>query len=132
MSSGCPEERPSRGCRAPLGGSGRSSIAAADCGPMPDRSDLARLPDERLQAALVDLGRSLAWPVPSTRTEAADLAARARLTIERSGSRTPRPAWWQPALPRRRFGSSLALAAAALLVIAAIAGAIGLGLPGIR
>jgi hypothetical protein len=99
---------------------------------MADRRELARLPDADLEAALRDLGRSLAWPATSGTD---DVAARARRRIVAEGIR---PARRQAAGPRglgwlpRPFRSSLGIAIAALLVIAAIAGAIGLGVPGIR
>jgi hypothetical protein len=97
---------------------------------MSDRHDLARLPEPELELALRALGRALAWPTvePETGT---DPAARARRRIEAEGARPSHGSWWaRPA--RRRLGSSVGLAAAAVLLVAAIAAAIGFGLPGIR
>ena len=98
---------------------------------MADVRDLARLPEPELELALRELGRSLAWPAsPGATTD--DPAARARRRIVDAGIR-PGSRSWTPSWPRRRpLGSSLGLAFVALLVIAAIAAAIGLGLPGIR
>jgi hypothetical protein len=97
---------------------------------MTDRHDLARLPEPELEAALRDLGRELAWPTVEP-DAGADPAARARRRIEAASLRPGRGPWWaRPA--RRRLGSSLGLAAAAVLLIAAMAAAIGFGLPGIR
>jgi hypothetical protein len=103
--------------------------------------------DAELEAGLLDLGETLAVPVP---TEGRlDPARAARLRIEQgagsgAGSRpgagagagvaSRRPsqwAWLVPS-PRRRLGRGLAVALLAVLAIAAVAGAIGLGLPGIR
>jgi len=98
---------------------------------MTERSDRNRTVDERLRAMSDDelgaelsaLGRTLAWP--PTPAMASMVTAR----LERRQS-----AW-------RRFGQSLfgrparralVLALIALLVVAGIAGALGLGLPGIR
>ncbi|HET7471943.1 MAG TPA: hypothetical protein VFJ71_02350 [Candidatus Limnocylindrales bacterium] len=97
---------------------------------MPDARDLARLPEPELELALREVGRALAWPVAAT-AASDDAAARARRRIVEAGIRPARRSW--PAWPGRRpVGSSLGIAVAALLVIAAIAAAIGLGLPGIR
>jgi hypothetical protein len=89
--------------------------------------------DVELEGALRDLAGSLAIP---GRDATADLdpARRARLRIEQ-GEVGARPwgrwAWLGPS-PGRRFSRSLAFALVAVVVVAAIAGAIGLGLPGIR
>ena len=97
---------------------------------MSDRHDLARLSEPELEAALRDLGRALAWPTVEPETTS-DPAARARRRIEAAGTRPTGRSWW--ARPGgRRLGSSVGLAAAAVLLVAAIAAAIGFGLPGIR
>jgi hypothetical protein len=89
-----------------------------------------QLTEPELEVALRALGQGLAWPAPPANA-ANDSAARARRRIEAGGVRPGR--WsWRPGPARRPLGSSLGLAAAAVLVIAAIAAAIGLGLPGIR
>jgi hypothetical protein len=97
---------------------------------MADRRVFAQLPDPDLAAALRDLGSSLAWPGPSP--VAADPARRARLQIEA----VPRRASWRGFLHasgrRRRLRPALVLGLLAALAVGAIAGAIGLGLPGIR
>jgi hypothetical protein len=97
---------------------------------MADARELARMTEPELELALVELGRSLAWPAPTPAPE--DLATRARRRIVAEGIR-PTPAPWRLRAPRRRsLRSSLVLAAVAILLVAAIAAAIGLGLPGIR
>jgi len=105
---------------------------------------LAQLPDAAFEEALRDLGRSLAVPaVPasaaglSAGTTAIDPARRARLRIEAAGFGPARRGladrlglgWPTSARPMRR---GLVLAIAAILVLAAVAGAIGFGLPGLR
>jgi len=97
---------------------------------MADRRDLARLPEPELEAALLDLGRSLAWPEHPA-GPADDAAARARRRIAASGSRPGRPRPWA-FVPRRSLRISLVLAAAAILLLAVLAAAVGFGLPGIR
>jgi hypothetical protein len=103
---------------------------------MTDRRTLATLTDEALADALRDLGSALAVPLPEPAAVAADPARLARLRIEAEAlrSRPALPRRWLggPAILRRRAGRSLALALIAVALIAAIAGAIGLGLPGIR
>lgn len=89
-----------------------------------------QLTDPELELALRALGPALAWPSPAT-DAAIDPAARARRRIESDDVRAAR--WpWKRGPARRPLSSSIGLAAAAVLVIAAIAAAIGLGLPGIR
>jgi hypothetical protein len=107
---------------------------------------LHRLPDADLELALRGLQPSLAWPVAGSAAGGPDLAAAVRAAIE---SVEPAPAaaaapatgtrvdWagrtdrWRngPWRPARR---ALVLALLALLGLAAIAGAVGLGLPGLR
>jgi hypothetical protein len=97
--------------------------------------DPRRMPigDVELEAALRDLAGSLALPGQDG-AGVLDPARRARLRIEQ-GAAGVRPwrrwAWLAPS-PGRRLGRGLALALVALVVLAAIAGALGLGLPGIR
>ena len=86
-----------------------------------------------LEAALRDLAGSLAIPVLDG-AAGLDPARRARLRIEQGavGTRPWRRWAWLAPSPGRRFGRGLVLALVAVVVLAAIAGAIGLGLPGIR
>jgi hypothetical protein len=92
---------------------------------------LARLDDAELGDALRALSGAIDWPAgtPSTAT-GPDLATRVRMRLtdpdrRRSSSR----ARWSILRPVRR---SLILAVAVLLALAVIAGAVGLGLPGLR
>lgn len=89
--------------------------------------------DVELEAVLRDLAGSLALPGQDG-AAVLDPARRARLRIEQgAGAARPWGRWaWLAPSPGRRFGRGLVLALVALAVIAAIAGAIGLGLPGIR
>lgn len=84
--------------------------------------------DDELGAALRALAPAIATPAvgPAPDRPAGDPAQRARLRLEADAARPGGRRWsW----PVRR---SLLLATALLLVIAAVAGALGLGLPGIR
>jgi hypothetical protein len=101
---------------------------------MTDRP-LARLDDAALEAALRSLATAVDWPsaaptAPSGATAGPDIATRVRVHLS-SGERrrTTRP-WWR--LSGRPFRRSLVLAVAALLALAIVAGAVGLGLPGLR
>jgi hypothetical protein len=103
---------------------------------------LARLAsDDVLAAALVDLGRTLAMPddapgpslvAEPTMERNADPAGRARARIELAGAGAAlsRPRAIGPL--RRPARRALVLGLAAALALAAVAGAIGFGLPGIR
>jgi hypothetical protein len=95
-------------------------------GPTGDRP-LAALDDAGLVAALRSLEGGVDWPSPAL-PGGPDVAARvrARLVTEGPGRSSPARPWWRPA---RR---ALILAVAALLALAALAGAVGLGLPGLR
>lgn len=97
---------------------------------------LGRLDDAGLEGALRSLSDAIEWPTatptaPSGATAAPDIATRVRVRIasgERARGTRPR---WRPfgGWPIRR---SLVLAIAALLALAIVAGAVGLGLPGLR
>lgn len=98
---------------------------------------LSQRPDGDLEAALRRLAPAIDWPSAGGDPDGPDLAAAVRARMEAApGSagpvlptREPRPRWrwtWRPA---RR---ALVLALVALLALAAIAGAIGFGLPGLR
>ena len=86
------------------------------------------LPDDELIVALGALSETLAWPAPTLTPHGPDLATRVRARIAAAPpARAPRGRWsWWPA---RR---ALILAGAALLALAAVATAVGLGVPGIR
>lgn len=100
-------------------------------------ADLAlhRLPDTELEAALRGLEPAIAWPTAAV-AGGIDLAAVVRDRIE--GSTPTRTAGPVARLPRlgtwswRPARRALVLALVVLLALAAIAGAIGLGLPGLR
>ena len=87
-----------------------------------------RRPDADLEAALRDLGATLAWPSATAGPGAPDVAAIVRERIEAAAELPPtRRGWsWRPA---RR---ALVLAIIAVLAIAAVASAIGFELPGLR
>jgi hypothetical protein len=86
--------------------------------------------DDQLANELLDLGRVLAFPSIDGGGTEPDPAARARLRLVGDAPRRA-GGWWRPptALRLRR---AVVLAAIAVVIVAAIAGAIGLGLPGIR
>jgi hypothetical protein len=97
------------------------------------RQPLLGLSDESMAGVLRDLGGSIAYPSRAAEPGGVDLAARARARIVALDVRP------SPGSGRRRFGfgvrpvrRGLVLAIALLLVLAAIAGAVGLGLPGLR
>ena len=90
--------------------------------------------DVELEAALRDLGRTIAWPTAQATAGGLDLAGRTRLRLVADGSRRERRrivgSWWMPGrTPARR---ALGLALLLIVVAAAVAAAIGLGGPGIR
>ena len=97
---------------------------------------LHRRPDEAIEDALRLLSAEIAWPVAATSTGGPDIAAAvaARLVEEGRGTAESAPAlaparrrWtWSPA---RR---ALVVAIIVLLTFAALVGAGGLGLPGLR
>jgi hypothetical protein len=86
--------------------------------------------DAALGDALRDIAPALAYPAP-TAAAGTDLAARVRRQIVAAPPARPagRPLGWIGRHPVRR---SLLVAVVALLILAAIAGAVGLGVPGIR
>jgi hypothetical protein len=88
---------------------------------------LAVLDDAALEATLRAAVRSIEWPVASP-AAGPDIAARVRARLVAD----PRPARRRPWTAWRPVRRSLVLALAALLVLAAIAGAVGLGLPGLH
>lgn len=99
---------------------------------MADRID--RFGDAELEAALRDLGEALAIPAVAI-AGGLDPAARARVRISEDTAvaavRRRRWSWLAPTRGRR-VGRGVALGLVAVVALAAVAGAIGLGLPGIR
>jgi hypothetical protein len=98
---------------------------------------LGALSDDALAAALRELGGAIHVAVVSPAADGIDPARRARLRIEAAGARPQRGILdrlgFGPAAGRGRpLRRGLVLAVALLLVLAAIAGAIGFGLPGLR
>ncbi len=97
---------------------------------------LSQVPDDELGFALRGLSPAIDWPSAARDPDGLDLAATVRTRIEAatasggpvgSTGSPPRSRWtWRPA---RR---ALVLALVALLVLAAIVGAVGFGLPGLR
>src|SRR4051812_35297433 len=102
---------------------------------MADLRPFAQLPDSGLEDVLRDLGRAIATPAASA-PDGLDLARRARVRIEAAAVESRRRPTLFGGLRSRRairpVSRSLVLAIAAILVLAAIVGAIGLGLPGLR
>jgi hypothetical protein len=97
---------------------------------MTDRS-MAAFDDAALEGALRSLALAVDWPVATASPGAGpDIASRVRVRLtDPDRRRTTRP-WWQGSWrPLRR---SLVLALVALLALAVVAGAVGLGLPGLR
>lgn len=90
---------------------------------MPRAGDLD---DARLEAALRDLAGEIDWP-SATPAGGPDLATRVRVRLLERPTPAGRSGWI--AMPWRR---ALLLALTALLTLGAIAGAVGLGLPGLR
>ena len=82
--------------------------------------------DLGLESALRDLASAIDWPTTAP-AGGPDLAMRVRVRLAEAPPRARRFGW--PMLPWRR---AFLLALTALLVLAAIAGAVGLGLPGLR
>ena len=101
---------------------------------MTDRP-MARFDDAALEGALRALGSSIDWPTaaPTALSGAPagpDGATRVRVRLNERGPRRAGPA--RSPWGRRSLRRSVVLALAALLALAIIAGAAGLGLPGIR
>jgi len=91
---------------------------------MTDR--LVRLDDDALGAALRDLATAVDWPASGAiASDGPDIATRVRVRLQDAPVARARAPW----RPARR---AIILALAALLALAAVAGAVGLGLPGLR
>src|SRR4051812_13640699 len=97
-----------------------------EAGKMADRRRIEHLGDDDLAVLLRGFAERLAVPAV---TSAFDPARRARLRLEAAGTGPATSPTW---LPRRRLPRSLVLALAAVLILAAVAGAITFGLPGLR
>ena len=101
---------------------------------MTDRS-MDRFDDATLEGALRSLASAIEWPTaaqtaPSGATAGPDIATRVRVRITEAPHQRPTRPWRRPAWrPLRR---SVVLALAALLALAVVAGAVGVGLPGLR
>lgn len=96
---------------------------------------LARLDDAGLEGALRSLGAAIDWPAAAPMTPAGvtlgpDIATRVRVRLASGEAPRRTRTWWT--LGGRPLRRSLVLAVAALLALAIVAGAVGLGLPGIR
>lgn len=86
---------------------------------------LLRLDDAGLEAALRDLGATMAYPAAPTLVE----SVHSRV----SALPAPRSPWWERLLPARgTFRRSAVLALVALLLLAVAAAAVRFGVPGIR
>jgi hypothetical protein len=96
---------------------------------MTDRHDMLRaMTDAELAAAVGTLAEAVAWPGPALEPGGPDLATRIRARIVAGPQRAARRGWF-PFAPARR---ALVLAIVALIVLAAVAGAVAFGVPGIR
>jgi hypothetical protein len=84
--------------------------------------------DDELGAALASLASAVAWPQPQLAPGGPDLATRVRARIIAEPPRAARRGWFSFAPARR----ALVLAVVALVVLAAVAGAVAFGVPGIR
>ena len=96
---------------------------------------LARRDDAALESALRSLSTAIDWPTaaplaPSGVAAGPDSATRVRVRIASGERARPERPWWR--LSTRPFRRSLVLAVVALLALAIVAGAVGLGLPGLR
>jgi len=94
------------------------------------RRPLHVMADTELEATLRGLTSSIAFPRTLDPAAGPDLAARVRARV--ASMPAPRGRSWRAFGGFRPMRRGLVLALAALLVLAAIAGAVGLGLPGIR
>jgi hypothetical protein len=84
--------------------------------------------DDELATALGSLASAVAWPQPQLARGGPDLASRVRARIVAEPPRAARRGWFSFAPARR----ALVLAVVVLVVLAAVAGAVAFGVPGIR
>jgi hypothetical protein len=84
--------------------------------------------DDELRAALGSLASGVAWPQPRLAPDGPDLATRVRARIVTEPPHAARRSWFSFAPARR----ALVLAIVALVVLAAVAGAVAFGVPGIQ
>jgi hypothetical protein len=96
---------------------------------------MARYDDASLEDALRSLATALDWPTPAPMTPSGmtagpDIATRVRVRLTSGERRRSGARWW--GLGNRPMRRALILAIAALLALAIAAGAVGLGLPGLR
>jgi hypothetical protein len=85
---------------------------------------LLRLSDDELGTVLRDLAPTVAWPDPRIAPDGPDLATRVRARLVATPPVRRGSTW--------RLRPALVLAIVALLVLAAVAGAVAFGVPGIR
>jgi len=88
--------------------------------------------DADLEAALRGLAEAIDWPVPGPAAAGGpDLAAVVRARIEAGEATSARPVRWSWR-PARRMAIALVVVLLSLAILAVVAGAAGLGLPGLR
>ena len=96
---------------------------------MANRLELLRaMSDDELGAALGALAPAVAWPAARLAADGPDLATRVRARIAAEAPRAQRRGWFSFGPARR----ALVLAIVALVVLAAVVGAVAFGVPGIR
>jgi hypothetical protein len=96
---------------------------------MADGRDLVRaMSDDELGAALGSLATAVAWPEPRLAADGPDLATRIRARLVAEPPQQVHRPWFSFGRARR----ALVLAIVALVVLAAVAGAVAFGVPGIR
>ena len=89
---------------------------------------LRSMTNDELTTALGSLASAVAWPEPRLAPGGPDLASRVRARIVAQPPRATRRGWFSFAPARR----AIVLAIVALIVLAAVAGAVAFGVPGIR
>jgi hypothetical protein len=96
---------------------------------------MSRYDDTSLEGALRSMASEIDWPVaaptaPSGVTAGPDIAMRVRVRLTEARDERPIRSWRR--LAWRPIRRSVVLALIALLALAVVAGAVGLGLPGLR
>jgi hypothetical protein len=97
--------------------------------PMP-RLHLAS--DERLETALRSMADDIAWPAAAPTDGAPDIAALVAARLDGTRRAAPGTTEWGPRWTWRPATRALVIALVVLLALAALVGAAGLGLPGLR